>query len=44
MGYVPTGHHKKGTEVGVKVRGKVRRGEVVGLPFVEGKFYRPAKQ
>ena len=40
MGYVKNGYHKRGTKVGVKVRGKVRRGEVERMPFVESKFYR----
>ena len=40
MGYVKNGWHKKGTKVGVKVRGKVREGEVSAMPFVEGHFYR----
>ena len=40
MGYVKTGWHKKGTEVGVKVRGKVRKAEVRAMPFVESHFYR----
>jgi aminomethyltransferase len=40
MGYVKNGFHKKGTKVGVKVRGKLRKGEVEKMPFVESKFYR----
>ncbi|RMD40807.1 hypothetical protein DV735_g4351, partial [Chaetothyriales sp. CBS 134920] len=40
MGYVKTGWHKKGTKVGIKVRTKVREGEVAKMPFVENKFYR----
>ncbi len=40
MGYVRNGFHKRGTKVGVKVRGKVRKGEVERMPFVEAKFYR----
>jgi aminomethyltransferase len=40
MGYVKNGFHKKGTKVGVKVRGKVRDAEVKSMPFVESKFYR----
>ena len=40
MGYVKNGFHKKGTKVGVKVRGKVRKGEVEKMPFVDAKFYR----
>lgn len=40
MGYVKQGLHKKGTEVGVLVRKKVRKATVVGMPWVESKFYR----
>lgn len=42
MGYVKQGMNKKGTEVGVLVRNKVRKAQVVGMPWVETKFYRPA--
>jgi aminomethyltransferase len=41
MVYVNTGYHKKGTELGVKVRNKVRKAKVVGMPWVESKFHRP---
>ena len=41
MGYVRQGLHKKGTEVGVLVRNKVRKATVVGMPFVPTKFYKP---
>lgn len=40
MGYIKQGLHKKGTEVGVLVRNKVRKATVAGMPFVESKFYR----
>ncbi|KAF9890258.1 Aminomethyltransferase, mitochondrial [Aspergillus nanangensis] len=40
MGYVKSGMHKKGTEVGVLVRNKVRKAKVTGMPWVESKFYR----
>ncbi|KAL4976402.1 hypothetical protein BDW66DRAFT_135379 [Aspergillus desertorum] len=40
MGYIKQGLHKKGTEVGVIVRNKVRKATVVGMPWVESKFYR----
>ncbi|KAL4780466.1 hypothetical protein BJX76DRAFT_337973 [Aspergillus varians] len=40
MGYIRQGLHKKGTEVGVVVRNKVRKATVVGMPWVESKFYR----
>ncbi|KAJ5713960.1 uncharacterized protein N7483_011141 [Penicillium malachiteum] len=42
MAYVNTGFHKKGTEVGVKVRNKVRKASVVGMPWTESKFHRPS--
>ncbi|KAA8652042.1 Aminomethyltransferase, mitochondrial [Aspergillus tanneri] len=41
MGYIKQGMHKKGTEVGILVRNKVRKASVVGMPWVESKFYRP---
>lgn len=41
MGYVKQGLHKKGTEVGILVRNRVRKASVVGMPWVESKFYRP---
>ena len=40
MGYVKTGWHKRGTKLGVLVRKKVRKAEVVKMPFWENKFYR----
>ncbi|KKZ64759.1 glycine cleavage system T protein [[Emmonsia] crescens] len=40
MGYVKQGLHKKGTEVGVLVRKKVRKATVTSLPFVPTKFYK----
>ncbi len=40
MGYVKNGWHKRGTQVGIKVRKNVRQAEVVKMPFVENKFYR----
>ncbi|KAI9371393.1 hypothetical protein BJX61DRAFT_29463 [Aspergillus egyptiacus] len=43
MGYIKQGMHKKGTEVGVIVRNKLRKATVSGMPFVESKFYRPPK-
>ncbi|KAI5279605.1 Aminomethyltransferase, mitochondrial [Ascosphaera aggregata] len=39
MGYVKQGMHKKGTELGVLLRKKVRRA-VVNSPFVPTKYYR----
>ncbi|KAJ5832295.1 hypothetical protein N7474_000606 [Penicillium riverlandense] len=41
MAYVKNGLHKKGTELGVKVRNKVRKASVTGMPWVESKFHRP---
>jgi aminomethyltransferase len=41
MAYVNTGFHKKGTELGVRVRNKVRKATVGGMPWVESKFHRP---
>ncbi|KAL1966455.1 hypothetical protein VTN77DRAFT_4377 [Rasamsonia byssochlamydoides] len=41
MGYIKQGFHKKGTEVGVLVRNKLRKATVVGMPWIESKFYRP---
>ncbi|KAJ3027914.1 UNVERIFIED_CONTAM: hypothetical protein HDU68_002828 [Siphonaria sp. JEL0065] len=40
MGYVPSGFHKSGTELQVKVRGKVQKATVVKMPFVEHQYYR----
>lgn len=40
MGYVRSGFHKTGTQVGVKVRGKVRDGVVAKMPFVETRYYK----
>jgi aminomethyltransferase len=40
MGYVQNGMHKKGTQVLVDVRKKLRSATVVGMPFVPSKFYR----
>ncbi|KAL2832723.1 hypothetical protein BJY01DRAFT_225779 [Aspergillus pseudoustus] len=43
MGYIKQGLHKKGTEVGILVRNKVRKATVTGMPWVESKFHRPPK-
>ncbi|EJC99651.1 aminomethyltransferase [Fomitiporia mediterranea MF3/22] len=40
MGYVTSGHHKKGTELAVEVRGKLRRAVVTPMPFVQTRYYR----
>ena len=42
MGYIKTGMHKAGTEVGVKVRGKRRDAEVAKMPFVASKYWKQA--
>ncbi|MCE9649982.1 MAG: glycine cleavage system aminomethyltransferase GcvT [Parvibaculum sp.] len=42
MGYVETAFAKIGTEVELMVRGKGRPAKIVGLPFVEKRFHRPA--
>lgn len=40
MGYVKSGHHKKGTKVLVEVRKKLREAEVRGMPFVPTKYWK----
>lgn len=40
MGYIQNGFHKKGTEVSVMVRKKMRDAVVKAMPFVEAKYYR----
>lgn len=40
MGYVQSGHHKRGTLLEVEVRGKRKEATVAKMPFVESKFYR----
>jgi len=41
MGYVPKEYAKEGTEVGVKVRGKVQKAVVTKMPFVPSRYYKP---
>jgi aminomethyltransferase len=43
MALVDNGLHKRGTKLGIKVRKGVRQAEVVKMPFVESRFYRPEK-
>ena len=43
MGYVKNGHHKKGTELAVEVRGKLRKAVATPMPFVQTKYYRGDK-
>jgi len=40
MGYVKSGHHKKGTELEVEVRGKRQMAVVTPMPFVKPKYWR----
>ncbi|KAF8739530.1 hypothetical protein AX14_009300 [Amanita brunnescens Koide BX004] len=40
MGYITSGHHKKGTEVEVEVRGKRQTAVVTPMPFVKPKYWR----
>ncbi|KAF8994991.1 Aminomethyltransferase folate-binding domain-containing protein [Cyathus striatus] len=40
MGYVRNGHHKKGTELEVEVRGKKRKAVVTPMPFIKPGYYR----
>jgi len=42
MGYVKSGHHKAGTEVGIVVRGKRRTAKVTKMPFVASKYWKQA--
>ena len=42
MGYVKSGHHKAGTEVGVVVRGKRRKAVVTKMPFVQSRYWKQA--
>ncbi|OCH89257.1 glycine cleavage system T protein [Obba rivulosa] len=40
MGYVQSGHHKKGTELLVEVRNKLRKAVATPMPFVPTNYYR----
>lgn len=42
MGYVKKRMHKAGTEVGVVVRGKTRKGVVTKMPFVKSRYWKQA--
>ncbi|KAL8670036.1 MAG: hypothetical protein Q9168_005397 [Polycauliona sp. 1 TL-2023] len=42
MGYVKSGMHKAGTEVGVVVRGKRRKGVITKMPFVKSRYWKQA--
>lgn len=40
MGYVESGWHKKGTEVEVEVRNKLRKAVLTPMPFAPTRYYR----
>ncbi|KAL7540308.1 hypothetical protein ACHAXR_011405 [Thalassiosira sp. AJA248-18] len=40
MGYVETPLSKKGTEISLKIRGKMQKAEISPMPFVESRYYR----
>ncbi|KAF4971069.1 hypothetical protein FSARC_2017 [Fusarium sarcochroum] len=40
MGYIKSGNQKAGTEVDVVVRGKVRKGTVTKMPFIQTKYWK----
>ena len=40
MGYVETAASKVGTEISLKIRGKMQKAEVTKMPFVESRYYR----
>ena len=40
MGYVKSGSHTRGTELGVMVRGKKRKAVVTKMPFVESRYWK----
>jgi len=42
MGYVESGYHKAGTEIGVLVRGKKRTARVTKMPFVQSRYWKQA--
>ncbi|KAF8217117.1 hypothetical protein K438DRAFT_1798325 [Mycena galopus ATCC 62051] len=42
MGYVRSGAHKKGTEVEVEVRSKMRKAVVTPMPFLKPRYWRGA--
>ncbi len=42
MGYVKNGLHRSGTEVGVVVRGKRRKGVITKMPFVKSRYWKQA--
>lgn len=42
MGYVRSGYHKAETELGILIRGKRRKAEVVKMPFVKSRYWKQA--
>jgi aminomethyltransferase len=40
MGYIQSGHHKKGTKVQIEVRKRKRDAVVRAMPFVASKYYK----
>lgn len=40
MGYIRSGHHKKGTKVQIEVRKRKRDAVVRAMPFVASKYYK----
>mmetsp|Transcript_44510 Transcript_44510/g.93382 ORF Transcript_44510/g.93382 Transcript_44510/m.93382 type:complete len:418 (-) Transcript_44510:87-1340(-) len=40
MGYVETPLSKVGTEISLKIRGKMQKAEITKMPFVESRYYR----
>jgi len=40
MGYVKSGFHKKGTEVDIDVRNKLRKAIVAPMPFMKPNYWR----
>ena len=40
MGYIKSGFHKSGTEILIKVRNKMQKGQVTKMPFVPASYYR----
>jgi len=43
MGYVPTEHSRAGTEVGLKIRGKLYSAVIAKMPFVKTHYYAKPK-
>jgi len=40
MGYVEKAFQKEGTEVAVKVRGKMQAAQITKMPFVEQRYFK----